>query len=320
MPQRTHESSLNLELNQFMFEPVLDFVACPDPQGTHRMAYWSWGEKSAAHLVFCVHGLTRQGRDFDLLAQALVASAKAANLPAIRVICPDVVGRGKSDWLQDSLGYQFPQYAADMAVLLQSLNSERLIERLDWVGTSMGGVIGMLMAARELPVPVRHLVLNDIGPPVSWKSILNMKSYVGEVGKFLKVQDAANAMWEISKSFGPHTSEEWLALSQNMVRRLEDGTYCLHYDPQLRVPIRALNEEQAKAGEATLWQVYDLIQCPTLLIRGAESELLSAAAALEMTQRGARAQVSTLLGVGHAPTLTHEDQIDIVRQFLGLHA
>jgi pimeloyl-ACP methyl ester carboxylesterase len=134
------------------------------------------------------------------------------------------------------------------------------------------------------------------------------------------VQDAANAMWQISKSFGPHTSEEWLALSQNMVRRLEDGTYCLHYDPQLRVPVRALTEEQAKAGEATLWQIYDLIQCPTLLIRGAESELLSAAAAVEMTQRGARAQVVTLPGVGHAPTLTHQDQIDIVRQFLGLPA
>jgi len=181
-------------------------------------------------------------------------------------------------------------------------------------------VIGMLLSAQKLPVPVQHLVLNDIGPPVSWKSILNMKTYVGEVGKFQTVQDAANALWQISKSFGPHTSEEWLVLSQNMVRRLEDGTYCLHYDPQLRVPIRALTEEQAKAGEVTLWQIYDLIQCPTLLIRGAESELLSAAAALEMTQRGARAKVATLPGVGHAPTLTHQDQIDIVLQFLGLPA
>ena len=320
MPQRTDGPTLNLELNLLMFEPILDFVACPDVQGTHRMAYWSWGEKSAAHVVFCVHGLTRQGRDFDLLAQALVASGKDAGLPAIRIICPDVVGRGKSDWLQDPLSYQFPQYAADMAMLLQSLNTQRAIERLDWVGTSMGGVIGMLLSAQKLPVPVQHLILNDIGPPVSWKSILNMKTYVGEVGKFQTVQEAANAMWQISKSFGPHTSEEWLALSQNMVRRLEDGTYCLHYDPQLRVPIRALTEEQAKAGEATLWQIYDLIQCPTLLIRGAESELLSAAAALEMTQRGACAQLATLPGVGHAPTLTHQDQIDIVRQFLGLPA
>ena len=289
-----------------MSEPILDFVTCPDPKTTHRMAYWSWGESSAPHVVLCVHGLTRQGRDFDLLAQALVAAAKDANLPAIRVICPDVVGRGKSDWLQDPMGYQFAQYAGDMAVLIQSLNAQHPIERLDWVGTSMGGVIGMLLAAQQLPTPVRHLVLNDIGPVVSWSSILNMKTYVGQVGKFESVQQAANAMWEISKSFGPHTAEEWLALSQNMVRRLEDGTYTLHYDPALREP--------------TLWQVYDLIQCQTLLIHGAESELLSLSAVREMQQRGPRAQVASVQGVGHAPTLTHEDQIDIVLQFLGLHA
>ena len=198
-----------------MSEPILDFVTCPDPKTTHRMAYWSWGESSAPHVVLCVHGLTRQGRDFDFLAQALVAAAKDANLPAIRVICPDVVGRGKSDWLQDPMGYQFAQYAGDMAVLIQSLNAQHPIERLDWVGTSMGGVIGMLLAAQQLPTPVRHLVLNDIGPVVSWSSILNMKTYVGQVGKFESVQQAANAMWEISKSFGPHTAEEWLALSQS---------------------------------------------------------------------------------------------------------
>jgi len=303
-----------------MSEPILDFVTCPDPQTTHRMAYWSWGESSAPHVVLCVHGLTRQGRDFDLLAQALVAAAKDANLPAIRVICPDVVGRGKSDWLQDPMGYQFAQYAGDMALLIQSLNSQHPIERLDWVGTSMGGVIGMLLAAQQLPTPVRHLVLNDIGPVVSWSSILNMKTYVGQVGKFESVQQAANAMWKISKSFGPHTAEEWLALSQNMVRRLEDGTYTLHYDPALREPIRAVTQEQAQVGEAALWQVYDLIQCQTLLIHGAESELLSLSAVREMQQRGPRAQVASVQGVGHAPTLTHEDQIDIVLQFLGLHA
>jgi pimeloyl-ACP methyl ester carboxylesterase len=303
-----------------MFEPILDFVTCPDPKGMHRMAYWSLGEPSASHVVLCVHGLTRQGRDFDLLAQALIASAKAANLPSVRVICPDVVGRGKSDWLQDPMGYQFAQYAGDMALLLQSLNAQRAIERLDWVGTSMGGVIGMLLAAQPLPTPVRRLVLNDIGPVVSWSSILNMKSYVGQVGKFQTVQEAAHAMWQISKSFGPHTSEEWLALSQNMVRRLEDGSFTLHYDPAIGVPVRSVTQAQAEAGEAALWQVYDLIQCKTLLIHGAQSELLSLSVVQEMQQRGPRVQVATVLGVGHAPTLTHEDQIDIVREFLGLHA
>jgi pimeloyl-ACP methyl ester carboxylesterase len=284
------------------------------------MAYWSWGDQAASHVVVCVHGLTRQGRDFDLLAQALVASAKDANLPAIRVICPDVVGRGKSEWLPDPMGYQFAQYAGDMAVMLQSLHAQHPIQRLDWVGTSMGGVIGMLLAAQPLPTPVQNLVLNDIGPVVSWSSILNMKTYVGEVGKFQTIQDAANAMWEISKSFGPHTSEEWLALSQHMVKCLDDGTYSLHYDPALRVPIRAVTQEQAQAGEAALWQVYDAIQCNTFLIHGAQSELLSLAAVNEMQQRGPRVKVATVQGVGHAPTLTHPDQIDIVRQFLGLLA
>ena len=284
------------------------------------MAYASWGPANAAHVVFCVHGLTRQGRDFDILAQALVAAAEAAQLPPIRVICPDVVGRGRSDWLPDPMGYQFPQYASDMAVLIQSLNSQRPIQRLDWVGTSMGGVIGMLLAAQDLPVPIRNLVLNDIGPPVSWKSIQFMQTYVGEVGRFASVQDAANAMWEVSKSFGPHTTAEWLALSQHMVKRLDDGAYCLHYDPQLRVPIRAVTEEATKAGEATLWQIYDAVRCKTLLIHGAQSELLSVDAVKAMTQRGPRVQVATLEGVGHAPTLTHQDQIDIVLAFLELRA
>ena len=284
------------------------------------MAYASWGPANAAHVVFCVHGLTRQGRDFDILAQALVAAAEAAQLPPVRVICPDVVGRGRSDWLPDPMGYQFPQYASDMAVLIQSLNSQRPIQRLDWVGTSMGGVIGMLLAAQEMPVPIRNLVLNDIGPPVSWKSIQFMQTYVGEVGRFASVQDAANAMWEVSKSFGPHTTAEWLALSQHMVKRLDDGAYCLHYDPQLRVPIRAVTEEATKAGEATLWQIYDAVRCKTLLIHGAQSELLSVDAVKAMTQRGPRVQVATLEGVGHAPTLTHQDQIDIVLAFLELRA
>lgn len=284
------------------------------------MAYASWGPANAAHVVFCVHGLTRQGRDFDILAQALVAAAEAAQLPPVRVICPDVVGRGRSDWLPDPMGYQFPQYASDMAVLIQSLNSQHPIERLDWVGTSMGGVIGMLLAAQEMPVPIRNLVLNDIGPPVSWKSIQFMQTYVGEVGRFASVQDAANAMWEVSKSFGPHTPAEWLALSQHMVKRLDDGAYCLHYDPQLRVPIRAVTEEATKAGEATLWQIYDAVRCKTLLIHGAQSELLSVDAVKAMTQRGPRVQVATVEGVGHAPTLTHQDQIDIVLAFLELRA
>ena len=147
-----------------------------------------------------------------------------------------------------------------------------------------------------------------------------MKNYVGQFGQFQTLQDAANAMWKISQTFGPHTNEEWLALSKHMVRSLEDGHLTLHYDPAIGVPVRALTQEQAEAGEAALWQVYDLIQSKTLLIHGAESELLRPAVVLEMTQRGPRVRVASVEGVGHAPTLVHDDQVDIVRQFLGLHA
>jgi pimeloyl-ACP methyl ester carboxylesterase len=147
-----------------------------------------------------------------------------------------------------------------------------------------------------------------------------MQTYVGEVGRFASVQDAADAMWQVSKAFGPHTPAEWLALSQHMVKRLDDGAYSLHYDPQLRVPIRAVTEDAAKAGEATLWQIYDAVRCKTLLIHGAQSELLSVDAVKAMTQRGPRVQVATIEGVGHAPTLTHQDQIDIVLAFLELCA
>lgn len=283
------------------------------------MAYWSWGPSSAQHVVVCVHGLTRQGRDFDQLAQAMVAAADASRSPPVRVICPDVVGRGQSDWLPDPMGYQFPQYVSDMRVLLQSLNSHQPIARLDWFGTSMGGVMGMLLAVQELPSPISHLILNDIGPPVSWKSIQNMQTYVGEVGHFASVQEAADALWLISKSFGPHTPAEWLALSQHMVKRLDDGAYCLHYDPQLRVPIRAVTEEAAQAGEAVLWQVYDAIRCKTLLIHGAESELLSLQNVALMQQRGPRAEVITVDGVGHAPSFVHADQISWVLSYLGWH-
>jgi len=319
-PQLCSLMTFNFKSISIMNDPVLAKVHCPHPNGTHQMAYWSWGPQSASHVVLCVHCLTRQGRDFDILAQALRSTGQASYLGAIRVVCPDVVGRGQSDWLEDPMGYQFPQYAADMALLIHTLNAQNPIVRLDWVGTSMGGVIGMLLAAQDLPIPIRHLVLNDIGPVVSWKSILNMKTYVGQVGKFNTVQDSANALWQISKSFGPHTPEEWLALSEHMVRPLQDGTFCLHYDPQLKVSIQSVTEESAQAAEALLWTFYDRIQTPTFLIHGQESELLSSETVKAMTERGPRVQVATLEGVGHAPTLTHPDQIDIVLRFLGLNA
>jgi pimeloyl-ACP methyl ester carboxylesterase len=300
-----------------MSTPTLHFLSCTTPEA-HRMAYWQWGDPHAAHTVVCVHGLTRQGRDFDVLAQALVERAGGA----LRVVCPDVVGRGKSDWLHDPLGYQIPIYVADLLALLAALKPRTL----DWVGTSMGGLIGMVACslAPSVGVTVRRLVLNDVGPAIEWSAVQRIGQYLGKSGHFASEQEAADAMWAIASSFGPHTPAQWLALSKPMLKRvsnavqgaLEEAVYALHYDPAISVPFGQMTLESAAQGEALLWQAYDAIAAQTLLIRGAESDLLSPATALQMTQRGPKARLVEFAGVGHAPTLVAQDQTAAVAEFL----
>lgn len=313
-----------------MTEPILHHVLCPGvPAATfeasrlaeqapaHRMAYWEWnrtGNPRHPHVVVCVHGLTRQGRDFDVLARRLSAHA--------RVICPDVVGRGRSDWLADPMGYQIPQYAADMLSMVAQLHQQAPITTLDWVGTSMGGLIGMGITGQPglpLPVPVRRLVLNDVGPVIQWQALQRIGQYLGQPARFASLQQAAEAMWAISTSFGPHTPAQWLELSRAMVRELPQpagGGLALHYDPAIAVPFRTLTQEAAAAGEAALWQLYDHITAQTLLLRGAQSDLLSRETALAMEQRGPLARVVEFEGVGHAPTLVAPDQVGAVTDFL----
>jgi pimeloyl-ACP methyl ester carboxylesterase len=298
-----------------MTVPTLNYVPCPDSGGGHRMAYWLWGHEDAPHLVVCVHGLSRQGRDFDALAKAL---CDASPTP-LRIACPDVVGRGRSDWLADPMGYGVPTYVADMLYLLQQLQTAAPMATLDWVGTSMGGLIGMALAGTPnlpLPVPVRRLVLNDVGPVIQWSALQRIGTYLGNTGRFESVQQAADAMWAISQGFGPHTPEQWLGLSQGMVKPLPEGGFTLHYDPAIAVPFRTLDEKSAAAGQAALWQLYDAIRARTLLLRGAQSDLLSRATAAEMTRRGPRPRVVEFEGVGHAPTLIAPEQLEAVTSFL----
>ncbi len=298
-----------------MSEPTLNYVPCPDAAGGHRMAYWQWGDAAAPHVIVCVHGLSRQGRDFDVLAQALLAKANGA----VRVVCPDVAGRGQSEWLKDPLGYQVPQYAADMLALLAQLHAQAPITALDWVGTSMGGLIGIVVAGQPglpLPVPVRRLVLNDVGPAVQWQAIARIGTYIGQTGRFDNVEQAAAAMWAVSTSFGPHTPEQWLALSRPMVKPLDGGGLTLHYDPAIAVPFRTLTEEAAAQGEAMLWQLYDGIKSRTLVTRGALSDLLSPQTAQAMQERGPKARLVEFEGVGHAPTFVAAGQVDTVTSFL----
>ena len=295
-----------------MNEPRLCHVQCISPRGLHRMAYWEWGAADNPRVLVCVHGLTRQGRDFDTLARDLSAE--------YRVVCPDVVGRGQSDWLADPMGYGIPGYVADMVTLVARLN----VPQVDWVGTSMGGLIGLMLASLPLSsasrasssvMPVRRLVLNDVGPVIQPEALKRIGSYLGVPAHWATVEEAADALWAISLGFGPHTRDEWLALTRPQLE--PDGLgYKPHYDPGIAVPMRAVTPEMAAAGQTVLWAAYDRINVPTLLLRGGLSDLLSAETAQAMTQRGPRAQLHTLPGVGHAPTLVAAEQRAAVREFL----
>ncbi|MDO9089896.1 MAG: alpha/beta hydrolase [Burkholderiaceae bacterium] len=296
-------------------QPVLHSISCPDAAGGHRMAYWQWGDAAHPHVVVCAHGLSRQGRDFDVLARALCQRAGGA----LRVICPDVVGRGRSDWLRDPSGYQVPAYAADMLALLAHLHAQAPMGRLDWLGTSMGGLIGMVLAGQPglpLPVALRRLVLNDVGPDVQWVAIQRIAGYLGRVETFDSVQAAADLLWARSTEFGPHTPQQWLELSRHMVRPASGGTLTLHYDPAIAVPLGAMTEASLQRDSATLWALYDNINAQVLLLRGAQSDLLTRATAQAMTQRGPKATLIEFAGVGHAPTFVAADQIDAVTHFL----
>jgi pimeloyl-ACP methyl ester carboxylesterase len=296
------------------FEPILSYVQCPDAQGGHRMAYWDWGNPAHTHVVICVHGISRQGRDFDTLARALIGP----DGQRCRVISVDIAGRGYSDWLKDPLMYAVPSYAADMGALLATLRANGSVKTIDWVGTSMGGLIGIALAPQP-SVGLRKLILNDVGPVVQWSALQRISSYIGADPRFESEQEAADAMWKISTSFGPHTPAQWLALSKPMLRPVTDGSggkFKLHYDPAIAVAVKATTPELAAQGEAMLWKLYDVITCDTLLIRGAESDLISPATAQAMQARGPKAKLVEFAGVGHAPTLIAVDQVHAVTSFL----
>ena len=290
-----------------MQEPRLHHVTCAHPGGLHRMAYAEWGDPANPEVVVCVHGLARQGRDFDTLARALAADR--------RVICPDVVGRGRSDWLTDPSLYQIPTYVADMVTLIARLG----VERVDWVGTSMGGLIGMglagLRAAGQPPL-IRRMVVNDVGPALEPVAIARIGQYLGQPLRFESVEQGIAYLQTISASFGPHTPEQWAELGRPMLHPAPEGGWRLHYDPAIAVPFRSWTPEIGRLGEVLLWQSWASIEDPLLLLRGAESDLLSAQTAQAMVQRGRQARCVEFAGVGHAPMLMQPDQVDCVRDFL----
>jgi pimeloyl-ACP methyl ester carboxylesterase len=274
-------------------------VQCASGAGLHRIAYLEWGDARNPDVLVCVHGLTRCARDFDRLARALCGR--------YRVVCPDVAGRGDSDWLADPMLYAIAQYVADMVTLIARLD----VERVHWVGTSMGGLIGMALAARKNS-PVAKLVLNDAGPVIARAALERIGQYLGAAPAFASIEAAEKVIRATAAPFGPHTDAEWRFLTEAVLRKNADGSYRFAYDPRIAEPYR----QQMPDKDIELWPVWDAVRCPTLVVRGAQSDLLSKATAEEMTRRGPKTTLVELPGIGHAPTMMHDDQIAIVREFL----
>ena len=290
-----------------MCEAKLKSVQCLSMAGLHHMAYKEWGEADNPNVLVCVHGVTRVSDDFDAMARALAAD--------YRVICPDVVGRGRSGRLRNPQLYVIPQYVSDMVTLLARVLANNERQSVDWFGTSMGGLIGLGLAS--LPGnPIARLVLNDICPSLEAAALQRIGDYIGQDLRFPTFEEGARFIRDVSLTFGPHTDAEWHKLAADVLRQDKDGMWVRHYDMGLAQPFRAATPESVAAAQAALWTSYDAITCPTLLIRGSESDLLSRATAQMMTERGPRATLVEVPGVGHAPTFVHDDQIAIVKQFL----
>lgn len=275
------------------------FVQCASPKGLHRLSYLEWGEARNPAVLICGHGLTRCARDFDVLARALSVR--------YRVVCPDMAGRGDSDWLDDPMLYAIPQYVADVVTLIARLDAHSV----HWLGTSMGGLIGMMLAA-QAGTPLAKLVLNDAGPVITRAALERIATYLGAAPAFASIEAAERYVRTVSAPFGPHSDAQWRFLTEVVVRRNPDGSYRLHYDPRIAEPYRA----HMPAGDLELWPVYDAVRCPTLVLRGADSDLLTRATCAQMAARGPHAKVVEFPGVGHAPTLLHPGQIAVVREFL----
>ena len=282
--------------------PRQRYVQCASASGLHRVAYTEWGDPANPRVLVCVHGLTRSGRDFDRVAAALS--------DAYRVVCPDVAGRGLSDWLGNPNLYMVPQYVADMVTLIARLD----VESVDWFGTSMGGLIGLGLAG--LPnSPIRKLLLNDIGPHIEPASLERIGDYLGKPARFATKQEGIDHAAALAESFGPLTPQEWSEINTPLLRERADGAWEFRYDPRVAVPFAATTPEMSAAGEAALWGSLAATPGPVLVVRGAESDLLSRETVAQMVERGRAVSSVEVAGVGHAPAFLDAAQIDIARRF-----
>ncbi|HEY8069741.1 MAG TPA: alpha/beta hydrolase [Burkholderiales bacterium] len=302
------------------------------PGGFHRIAYLDWGNPASDHVVVCVHGLARNSRDFDYLARELASDC--------RVVCVDVVGRGDSEWLADKSDYSFSTYLTDAAALIARISAPAApaafgavrtfrsrrgaapaLKRIDWLGTSMGGLIGMLLAAKP-GSPIRRLVLNDVGPFISWGSLYRLKGYVAGVSSFGSPAEVESHLREVLSQFGPLTDEQWRHLAEHSVYDAGEGRLRLRYDPGIGDTMRGGRADPEfplglnfLAG-IDLWGTWAEIRCPTLVLRGAESDVLSHETLVQMQASRPGVEAVEFAGTGHAPALMSYDQIAAVKEFL----
>ena len=270
-----------------------------NPQGYHRVVYHEWGASDNDQVIICVHGLARNSRDFDELAQALSQN--------FRVLCPDIVGRGESDWLPENSPYGIPQYVQDMVALIARLN----VEQVDWVGTSMGGLIGMALAAYP-GSPIKRLVLNDIGAFIGQNALNRIGTYVGLDQRFDTVDELETLLMQQYSALKGLTDRQWKHLARFGFRNSDDGRLALHYDPVIGQYARA-----AAGQDIDLWAVWQQVQCPQLLLWGELSDVLTQDTVNRMQQLNPDLELVSWPGIGHAPSLMEPQQIQAVVDWLG---
>jgi len=279
--------------------PVVRHFLGLSPAGFHRNAYWEWpSEAGEAPTLLAVHGLTRNGRDFDGVAPALSRH--------FRVICPDVVGRGRSDRLANAALYGYPQYLADAAALIARLG----VACVDWLGTSMGGLMGLMLAAQP-QTPIRRLILNDVGPFIPRSALERLGTYVGTDPHFASLAEVEAHLRRVHAPFGRLTDAQWAHLARWSASDRPGGDYGLAYDPAIGAPFR-----DGPLADVDLWALWDRIDCPVLILRGAESDLLLPETAAEMVRRRSCATLIEFPGCGHAPALFDPAQIAAIREWL----
>ena len=270
--------------------------------GFHRLNYLEWGDIdkfSHQETLLCVHGLTRNARDFDYFAERMCDD--------YRVVCPDVVGRGDSDHMPDADGYNYLQYNSDMNALISRLG----VTEVNWIGTSMGGIIGMVLASVNQS-PIRRLVVNDIGPEVSRSAQRQIAEYIGRAGEFESVQSVADYLKTIYAEFAPMTEDDWMHMAKYSSRRTKDGLFRLKTDPHVGDAFR----DSISYFNVDMWDTWEKIVCPVLVLRGKDSSFLTRDIADKMLTCGPETTLVEFDDTGHTPTLRNDEQVDVIRDWL----